>query len=150
MPSILLRSTHYDHLCFYSTYRGNCKNSHRRMRETQTQTDKPHWIQSALESVSVHGLTWYQRTNSKIIRSFFILFSLFILFGLLIWTGLEFSNFCHTNQIKTLTEAHRGNVFHYPNLTVCHSRYFDNQLLKGMLFSYPLKALWYQGCCHEY
>ena len=132
---------HYDHPCFYSTYRGNCKNSRRRMRGTQNQTDKPHWIQSALENVSVHGLTWYQWSNSKIIRSFIVFLALSILFGLLIWTGLEFTNFYQTNQIKTVTEARRGNVFRYPNLTVCHSRYFDNQLLKGMLFSYPLKGV---------
>ena len=110
-------------------------------RGTQTRKDKPHWIQSALEKISVHGLIWYQRSNSKIIRSCIVIFALFVLFGLPIWTIFEFIKFYQTIQIKTVTEASRGNVFRYPNLTVCHSRYFDNQLLKGMLFAFQLNVL---------
>ena len=82
----------------------------------------------------MHGLIWYQRSNSKIIRSCIVIFALFVLFGLPIWTIFEFIKFYQTIQIKTVTEASRGNVFRYPNLTVCHSRYFDNQLLKGLFF----------------
>ena len=110
-------------------------------RGTQTRKDKPHWIQSALEKISVHGLIWYQRSNSKIIRSCIVIFALFVLFGLPIWTIFEFIKFYQTIQIKTVTEASRGNVFRYPNLTVCHSRYFDNQLLKGLLFDFQLNVL---------
>ena len=81
----------------------------------------------------MHGLIWYQRSNSKIIRSCIVIFALFVLFGLPIWTVFEFIKFYQTIQIKTVTEASRDNVFRYPNLTVCHSRYFDKQLLKGSL-----------------
>ena len=108
-------------------------------RGTQTLKDEPHWIQSALEKISVHGLIWYQRSNSKIIRSCIVIFALFVLFGLPTWTVFEFIKFYQTIQIKTVTEASRDSVFRYPNLTVCHSRYFDNQLLKGLLFAYQLK-----------
>ena len=89
----------------------------------------------------MHGLIWYQRSNSKIIRSCIVIFALFVLFGLPIWTIFEFIKFYQTIQIKTVTEASRGNVFRYPNLTVCHSRYFDNQLLKGLLFTFQLNVL---------
>ena len=103
------------------------------LQKIQTRKDKPHWIQGALEKISVHGLIWYQRSNSKIIRSCIVIFALLVLFGLPIWTIFEFIKFYQTIQIKTETEASRGIVFRYPNLTVCHSRYFDKQLLKGSL-----------------
>ena len=92
------------------------------------------WIQNSLEKISVHGLAWYQRSNSKFVRCFIVIFALVVLFGLPMWTIYEFIQFFTTIQIKTVTETAKGTNLHYPNLTVCHPKYFDNELLKGTDF----------------
>ena len=91
-----------------------------------------HWFQNAIGKISVHGLTWYQRSNSNIIRSCILIFAILVLFGLPTWTVLEFIKFYNTIQIRTVIETGRDTVMNYPNLTVCHSRYFDNQILSGI------------------
>ncbi len=81
-------------------------------------------------------MAWYSRCNSRIVRSLIIIFALFVLFVLPLWTMVQFVRFFSNLQIKTVTETKSGTMLPYPNLTVSHSKFFDNNLLKGIFVHY--------------
>ncbi len=91
------------------------------------------WGHLVAEWTSVHGIVWYTRVGNKCAKFLILVFALCIVFGLpafLIYSMVKHANDYQINSSVTWAKA---KSIAYPNITVCHPRYFTNTNLKSEL-----------------
>lgn len=111
------------------------------------------WTTLVAEWTSVHGIVWYTRTTNKCARILILIFALAIVFGLPAVLVLSFVRFIRDFKIQTsgdgtqrkymvvyivqcttisiLVEWEKAKTVEYPNITVCHPKYFSKKKLTG-------------------
>eukprot|EP00095_Tigriopus_kingsejongensis_P003153 snap_masked-scaffold791_size96783-processed-gene-0.4 protein:Tk03153 transcript:snap_masked-scaffold791_size96783-processed-gene-0.4-mRNA-1 annotation:"histone h2a-like" len=87
------------------------------------------WVWKVCDEISIHGFIWHNRTMNPGIRLSILAFTLVILFGLPTFLCYQVVKFTENQQINNDIEWESANRVKYPNITICHPRYFDLRLL---------------------
>lgn len=86
---------------------------------------------------SMHGVNWYLRIKSPWLKSLFAIASTIALVAMSIlmlersiYLYGELSNESASQKHKTFTQRH------YPNLTICHPKFFNQKMINSELFEW--------------
>ena len=80
---------------------------------------------------SCHGVAWYNRSTIFIVRITAFVLIVVIMLGLPALIILELVQFLGDVRLSDTVLYTAAEVIRYPNITFCHSRYFDTQRMQG-------------------
>lgn len=89
------------------------------------------WINFLSENTSLHGVSWYPKTENRFIKSLICLFTALVIFGLPWILIVQMIEFQRDVSILNSVDYVKNVNLSYPNLTICHPSYFDMDKLKG-------------------
>ena len=89
------------------------------------------WVRYVCDTSSAHGLVWYNRTTSTVLKLVVVVFAILGVFGLPVFIVLKVVEFSYDETIKNSVEWVRDAEVTYPKLTICHPKYFDQRRLDG-------------------
>ena len=116
------------------------------------------WAETTCDWTSVHGLVWYTRVDNAAIKAFCIFIAFVVIIGLPIFLAQQIANYATStdvlnsstditssfetlrkqglNEVKIVpaVEYHTALFLPYPNITVCHPRYFSYAKLEGIVY----------------
>ena len=81
---------------------------------------------------SMHGIVWYSRIKSSWMKVVFIILFLMLIGGVLYITAERVSILYSELSNETGSQMHKTfDQRHYPNLTICHPKFFNQKLVEG-------------------
>ena len=89
------------------------------------------WMDVTANQVSIHGLIWYTRVNNRWFRLILVVLTVVTVIGLPTFVSIKAYSFYHNTQVKTDTEWVVADKYPYPNITVCHPKFFSQAKLDG-------------------
>ncbi len=89
------------------------------------------WASLVADWSSCHGVAWYNRTSVNFIRVSAFALIMVIMLGLPAVILLELVDFVRDVRLSDTVFYTSAEVIRYPNLTFCHSRYFDKDRMQG-------------------
>ena len=91
------------------------------------------WISYLAENTSLHGIVWYDRVENKFFKSIICFISALIIIGLPVILIGQILEFQEDKTVLTSVDLVKSLNVTYPNITICHPRFFDVEKLQGML-----------------
>ena len=88
------------------------------------------WAEDLANYSSLHGVQWFTRTESNAVKGTIFLLSLFIIVALPTYLTYQMILFANDNSVITAVEWKRAKTLEYPNITICHSKYFHTDRLQ--------------------
>ena len=87
------------------------------------------WISDLSNYSSFHGVGWYNRTGSMSVKTGILLMAFLVIFGLPVAVIVQSVAFYKSTSVHNDIEWRQADRINYPNITVCHSKYFDSRKL---------------------
>ena len=89
------------------------------------------WMDATSTQSSIHGLVWYTRIRSKWFRLILVVSSVIVVLGLPTFVSIKAYDFYTTENVKTDEQWITATSYTYPNITICHPKFFIGHKLKG-------------------
>lgn len=86
------------------------------------------------DMTSLHGFIWYNRVKNPTFRCILIILFGMVIIGLPVVMLVKLITMLRDPQVRNNIEFVNADNMTYPNLTVCHTRYFDKEAMKGVLY----------------
>ena len=90
------------------------------------------WICYLAENTSLHGIVWYDRVENKFLKSMIFLISVLIIIGLPVILIGQILDYQDDKTVLTSVDLVKSLNVTYPNITICHPRFFDVEKLQGL------------------
>ena len=91
----------------------------------------PSWLDLVSRQSSVHGLVWYSRVDRLAVKTVIFFMVMAIMVGLRLLVGFEFTSFITDESYSDTTAIRTARAIKYPNITLCHGKFFDLQKMAG-------------------
>lgn len=88
------------------------------------------WAEDVSVQSSVHGLVWYSRTKSTILKVILMSVAVLMMASVPVLVAIRSFNFYASTHVKTDEELEMVDKLVYPNVTVCHPRFFHGVRLR--------------------
>eukprot|EP00094_Tigriopus_californicus_P009876 TCALIF_09523-PA protein Name:"Protein of unknown function" AED:0.25 eAED:0.25 QI:4/0.75/0.2/1/0.75/0.6/5/0/378 len=89
------------------------------------------WIEDLASYSSLHGVGWYHYASSKVFKAIIMVASCLIVLMLPIFILLQSLEFSSNTKVTNSAEWSTADSMTYPNITVCHPKYFNSDLLRA-------------------
>jgi hypothetical protein len=99
--------------------------------ECRFKLDMCQWIMDICSLSSLHGFNWYTRTENVMLKSVILFVCIVILFAMPVVIVQQLVEFMSSNKQQVNVEFKRHDSLSYPNITMCHPKYFDSRLMEG-------------------
>ena len=97
----------------------NSKHRHR------LKSDLARWADDLSNYSSLHGVAWFGRTENHFLKAYIFSTSLAIVVALPAYLAYQLVLYNADVSVINAVEWRRAETVVYPNITVCHSKYFD-------------------------
>ncbi len=99
------------------------------------------WVNHLCSSSSLHGFSWYTRTENRYFKGIILLTCVSVLLALPVVLVIKMVEFSSSSKQQIAVEWDRADVMPYPNITVCHPKYFDTRLMAGTYNFWPWRRV---------
>ncbi len=89
------------------------------------------WTPLVAAFSSLHGVAWYNRISSERLRKLIFLGVMGITLGMPIVVAINILSFFTKTELSDSVIWSRAETIKYPNITLCHSGFFDLQRMEG-------------------
>ena len=90
------------------------------------------WICYLAGNTSLHGIVWYDRVENKFLKSMIFLITVLIIIGLPVILIGQILDYQDDKTVLTSVDLVKSLNVTYPNITICHPRFFDVEKLQGL------------------
>ena len=105
------------------------------------------WAETACDWTSVHGLVWYTRIDSPLVKGVCICVAVVIIIGLPVFLAQQTIDFASTKSVLNSFDFITADSLPYPNVTVCHPRFFALDKMEGnKIKKWPQKPSTNKAC----
>ena len=89
------------------------------------------WLDLVCNFSSIHGFVWYTRFDNALTKVLILSFVTLAIFGLPILLVSQLILFIQDRSLNTAVEMHQATAVLYPNISICHAKYFDLRAMDG-------------------
>ncbi len=79
----------------------------------------------------MHGMPWYARTNSPLLRCVLLLASTAVISALVAVIIKQAVIYSRDDTVRNAVEWRTARAIAYPNITVCNAKFFEKTRLEG-------------------
>ena len=94
------------------------------------------WVEKMAGMTSLHGFIWYNRVKNPTFRGILVIMFGFVIIGLPVAMAVKLVAMLQNPQVQNNIEFVNVDNITYPNITVCHTRYFDKKIMEGRFYNF--------------